>query len=276
LTFRVRCRFAKRYPHTTPPWHDVEGEAAEERAARDRATAIERAEACAWENFPDLQSVDYSGVDPSVAPVINSVAKAVLEALDVPVTRIGPRAAFGLPDDPANLMAAVGGEGLAYNPAALSGLGLEATLALFRELSHRAAATKDLSGRTRRSRVGGFRGSRSGVGGDLGGSVFGLLDGCRNSFAGHASNGIPRVEGATSRFKSMTSIGPCFYCRHLDLERLLAHRGAVCTAFPNGIPGRIIQGLHLHQEPYPGDHGIQFEPREMPDGQVNPWVAWQK
>lgn len=51
---------------------------------------------------------------------------------------------------------------------------------------------------------------------------------------------------------------PCIFCKHLDREAL-ASRRAVCTAFPTGIPGRIIQGLDRHQAPYPGDHGIQFE-----------------
>lgn len=33
----------------------------------------------------------------------------------------------------------------------------------------------------------------------------------------------------------------------------------VCTAFPQGIPLEIAQGLNLHEKPYPGDHGIQYQ-----------------
>lgn len=32
-----------------------------------------------------------------------------------------------------------------------------------------------------------------------------------------------------------------------------------CTAFPRGIPREIAFGDNLHLEPYPGDHGIQYE-----------------
>ena len=32
----------------------------------------------------------------------------------------------------------------------------------------------------------------------------------------------------------------------------------VCKAFPNGIPDEIYEGLNLHNEPFPGDNGIQY------------------
>ncbi len=50
----------------------------------------------------------------------------------------------------------------------------------------------------------------------------------------------------------------CGYCIHL-------RRGGqdrVCDAFPDGIPLPIWLGENNHQQPYPGDHGIQFEPRD--------------
>jgi hypothetical protein len=33
-----------------------------------------------------------------------------------------------------------------------------------------------------------------------------------------------------------------------------------CDAFPKEIPDPIWTGEYDHTEPYPGDHGIQFEP----------------
>ncbi len=53
---------------------------------------------------------------------------------------------------------------------------------------------------------------------------------------------------------------PCMRCKHYIKEP-----GSVyCKAFPNGdgIPEEIFFGENLHKEPYPGDHGIQFEPIE--------------
>jgi hypothetical protein len=47
----------------------------------------------------------------------------------------------------------------------------------------------------------------------------------------------------------------CITCRHYHLD-------GVCDAFPRGIPHVIISGEFDHREPYPGDHGIRFEPIE--------------
>lgn len=49
------------------------------------------------------------------------------------------------------------------------------------------------------------------------------------------------------------TVAPCATCKH-------KRQGATCTAFPNGIPIDILDGRNQHQRPYPGDHGIQFEP----------------
>ena len=54
----------------------------------------------------------------------------------------------------------------------------------------------------------------------------------------------------------------CIDCRHLDWEHYYATRSFRCKAYPNEIPDIIKQGVHKHQTPYPGDHGVLFEQRE--------------
>ena len=48
----------------------------------------------------------------------------------------------------------------------------------------------------------------------------------------------------------------CRFCTHYLGEQR-------CQAFASGIPAALWSGEHLHREPYPGDGGIQFEPKRI-------------
>ena len=57
----------------------------------------------------------------------------------------------------------------------------------------------------------------------------------------------------------------CLQCRHLFPPN--PKRTAHCAAFPvEEIPLPIILGDIQHTSPYPGDHGIQYEPIEAAGG----------
>ena len=45
----------------------------------------------------------------------------------------------------------------------------------------------------------------------------------------------------------------CMSCKHFC-------EGLACKAFPDGIPNAILRSSYDHRKPYPGDHGIQYEP----------------
>jgi hypothetical protein len=47
-------------------------------------------------------------------------------------------------------------------------------------------------------------------------------------------------------------------------DHYLRTNGARCDAFPSGIPDEIQQHRNPHTSPFPGDHGLPFEPIEPP------------
>jgi len=63
----------------------------------------------------------------------------------------------------------------------------------------------------------------------------------------------------------MTVIPICLQCRHLGKSGPMS-----CAAFPNGIPNPILLMDHDHREPYPGDHGIRYEPRDAAAAIIEP------
>ncbi len=48
----------------------------------------------------------------------------------------------------------------------------------------------------------------------------------------------------------------CFDCKYFQNIK-----SRTCDAFPKGIPDDIWSGEVRHDKVYPGDHGIQFEPK---------------
>jgi hypothetical protein len=57
----------------------------------------------------------------------------------------------------------------------------------------------------------------------------------------------------------MTIFPQCLGCKHFHSNTDLGEP-LTCDAFPGGIPDAILLNKHDHREPYPGDHGILFEP----------------
>src|SRR5215211_1126848 len=65
----------------------------------------------------------------------------------------------------------------------------------------------------------------------------------------------------------------CDGCRHRDWLPRVWRLHHTCAAFPDGIPLEIWNGKCEHSEPYPGDHGIRFEPMTEDDERAcNEWL----
>lgn len=47
----------------------------------------------------------------------------------------------------------------------------------------------------------------------------------------------------------------CTECSHF-----ISYKGAICEAFPEGIPDAIYVGGYDHTKPFFGDQGIRYEP----------------
>lgn len=60
-----------------------------------------------------------------------------------------------------------------------------------------------------------------------------------------------------------TIIPQCFDCRHFDEDWAIGTDSPYykCRAFEK-IPDKILLNEHDHKEPYPGDNGIRFEPKD--------------
>ena len=86
----------------------------------------------------------------------------------------------------------------------------------------------------------------------------------------------PREEPCTLICCDFGFKGPpsCLGCRHLDWQAFYFWRTMRCKAFPHFVPDRIWRGHDPHLEPFPGDHGIQFEAWDQlpPDPEGTPYV----
>ena len=51
----------------------------------------------------------------------------------------------------------------------------------------------------------------------------------------------------------------CYYCKYYIISDNIPPK---CKAFPNGIPWEIFREEVDHTQPYEGDNGIQYEPKD--------------
>ena len=57
----------------------------------------------------------------------------------------------------------------------------------------------------------------------------------------------------------MIKIYKCLTCKHFVFDDSMIPK---CQAFPSRIPVEIFREEVDHTKPYPGDNGIQFEPKD--------------
>jgi len=57
----------------------------------------------------------------------------------------------------------------------------------------------------------------------------------------------------------------CMNCRHFQRFSKTEKRQGICAAFPDGIPGPIMDNEEDHRQPVAGDRGLRWE-------QVDPQV----
>jgi len=62
----------------------------------------------------------------------------------------------------------------------------------------------------------------------------------------------------------VTVLPQCLRCKHFQPPPRTGPAPYACAAFPAGIPREILLAEHDHRRPFPGDHGIRFEPRDDP------------
>jgi hypothetical protein len=60
----------------------------------------------------------------------------------------------------------------------------------------------------------------------------------------------------------MIQVPPCITCQHFTAGSFEDGRPR-CAAFPDGIPQVILSGENDHTSPVRGDHGIQWQAREV-------------